>query len=414
MRALVNIKNIMILGAGVYQVPLIKTAQKMGLKTLVVSHLGKYPGIPIGDLFLEIDTTDADRIVTAARTHHIAGIVTSGTDVCIPSLGKVVDALNLPGTGFEAAQRSMDKVLMRQAFMKHNVRSPSFQMFTCSGDAKLFASRLGYPVMVKAPDSSGSRGITKASSENEFQFAWDRASAVSRSGEIIVEQFLDGMEFGAQAFVHGREVVAVFPHGDTVTPGPFFSPIGHSMPLMLSEGLQSKTARVIEKAVQALGIKDCISNVDLMLVEDEPYVIEIGARMGATCLPECVSIFTGMNAYEHVIRLALGEHPPIHITAKQPNACRLLRSAATGRVTTLSAPDRVLNHPDLIDLQWDVAAGDTVRAFEVGPDRIGHIIVKGETADAADRLANDLSEMISVSIVPSAGLSCSSSQRLNC
>ena len=40
-------KKVMILGAGIYQVPLIKKAKEMGLHTIVVSIPGNYPGFEI-------------------------------------------------------------------------------------------------------------------------------------------------------------------------------------------------------------------------------------------------------------------------------------------------------------------------------------------------------------------------------
>ena len=39
----------MILGAGIYQVPLIRTARRMGLYTIVVSIPGDYPGFALAD-----------------------------------------------------------------------------------------------------------------------------------------------------------------------------------------------------------------------------------------------------------------------------------------------------------------------------------------------------------------------------
>lgn len=388
----------MILGAGVYQVPLIRKAKEMGLEAVVVSYKGRYPGISLADTFIDIDTRDADRVLIAARETGISAIVTTGTDVCLPSMGRVVEELGLPGTGYSSACRSMDKLLMKQAFIAHRVPTAAFGMFRDAQKAEEFAGKLGYPVMVKATDSSGSRGITKVNSANEFSFAWERAQAVSHPRQVIVEQFLSGTEFGAQAFIHGNEVVAIFPHGDTVTPSPFFSPIGHSMPARLTEEQLRKSTAVVEHAARALGLRDCVSNVDLMLVDDQPMIIEIGARMGATCLPECISIYSGMNAYEHVIRLAMGEHPEIKVTQRQANACLLLCSDTAGTVVSLGVPDEVLQHPGLIDLQWDVSVGDEVRAFNVGPDRIGHIIVKSATAEEAERLVETLSSKISIEV----------------
>lgn len=42
-------KKIIILGAGVYQVPLIKKAREMGLFVIVVSIAGNYPGFVLAD-----------------------------------------------------------------------------------------------------------------------------------------------------------------------------------------------------------------------------------------------------------------------------------------------------------------------------------------------------------------------------
>jgi len=386
--------KILIMGAGIYQVPLIQKARDMGLEVIVVSPEGPYPGIQLADTFINLDTRDADGILDTVRGIGISGVVTTGTDVCVPSIGRIVDALGLPGTGYEAACRSMDKVLMKRAFMEFNVPTAQFSTFTDYASARSFADRSGYPVMVKASDSSGSRGITKVEEPDAMEAAWSRAYQASHSKQIIVEQFLSGHEFGAQAIVHGEDVVAVFPHGDTVTSAPYFTPIGHSMPTRLTAEQQNQVAEVIDQAVHAVGLRDCISNVDLMLVDGKPYVIEIGARMGATCLPENISIYSGMDAYEHVIGLALGEKSDVRISTRQANASLLLRAERTGRICAQEVPDGARLHPDLVEIQLDFDIGDHVQAFQVGPDRIGHIIVKGNTAEHAELLVQGLSSMI--------------------
>lgn len=41
-----NKDSILILGAGIYQVPLIKKAQEMGLRAVITSIPGNYPALP--------------------------------------------------------------------------------------------------------------------------------------------------------------------------------------------------------------------------------------------------------------------------------------------------------------------------------------------------------------------------------
>ena len=51
-------KKIMILGAGVYQVPIIQKAKEKGLYTIAVSPRGNYPGLKIADKTYDLDVRD--------------------------------------------------------------------------------------------------------------------------------------------------------------------------------------------------------------------------------------------------------------------------------------------------------------------------------------------------------------------
>ena len=73
----------MILGAGVYQLPLIKQAKEMGLTTIVASIPGDYPGFDCADKSYYIDTTDKESLLKVAKKEEIDGIVTTGSDVAV-------------------------------------------------------------------------------------------------------------------------------------------------------------------------------------------------------------------------------------------------------------------------------------------------------------------------------------------
>ena len=106
-------KKLMILGAGIYQVPLIKQAKKMGIYTIVVSVRGNYPGFAYADKICYEDTRNAQAIVKIAEQENIDGILTTGTDVAVVTIGKVCDTLGLTGLSLEAAAIATDKMRMR-------------------------------------------------------------------------------------------------------------------------------------------------------------------------------------------------------------------------------------------------------------------------------------------------------------
>ena len=120
-------KKIMILGAGIYQVPLIRTAKKMGLYTIVVSIPGNYPGFALADKVYYENTVDDEKILSIAKEESIDGIVTTGTDVCVITIGRVCDEMGLCGLSYEAAQIAVDKMKMKTRYEEYGVRTARFR-----------------------------------------------------------------------------------------------------------------------------------------------------------------------------------------------------------------------------------------------------------------------------------------------
>lgn len=376
-------KNLLILGAGIYQVPLIKAAQNMGIYTIVTSIPGHYPGFSIADKVYYENTINTDAILDIARKENIDGIVTAGTDVAIPALGKVCDAMGLKGLSFEAAMLSSNKCLMKEAYEKFDVRTAKFRKI--STDDTKYANKLealSFPMIFKSVDSSGSRGITRVDSANEFDDARACVLANTRSDYYLVEEFIEGEEFGAQAFVQDGKVEFILPHGDYIYTGNTGVPIGHFAPYNLPNSIISDCRDTLKKAIEAMKLDNCAINADFIFKDGKTYVLEIGGRSGATCLSELVGIYYGYNYYEKIVQAALGEHADFSSNEKNPNASHLLMADRDG-IICLQA-DNNEQHTNLVEVQFDYKVGDSVKKFEIGPHRIGHIITRGNTLVEAE------------------------------
>lgn len=390
----------MILGAGDTALPLIERAKRRGLVTIVVSTPGDYKGLMLADHRVLCDYRDTETILKQAKYYAIDGITCTGTDVVVPTIGHVIDELGLHGTGYESAIACSDKWLMKQILIKHGVMTARGFVCKSQDDLALASRMVGFPLMSKAVDSSGSQGVFRVDRLEELREAWEASKHASTSGQVVLEQFLDGLEYGAQAVVEGNQVKAVFLHNDQLTAPPNHAPVGHSIPCGLTSDQQARSQVEITAAINALGIRNTVSNVDLMLVGDTPYIIEIAARMGATCLPETISIYGDFNAYDCVLSLALGES--ISVTDAQhgmPNASRMIESPRDGTVLDILVPETVRSHPNLHRLSIYAKPGDNVHQFRVGPDRIGDVIVTGSSATDAERLATTLAALVEVVFV---------------
>ncbi len=421
-------KKILILGAGIYQVPLIETAKRLGIYTIVASIPGNYPGFEIADKVCYENTVDYERITEIAREEKVDGVVTAGTDVAVITVGAVCDALGLRGLSAEAARIASNKSLMKEKYEEYGVSTARFR--DIKADDEDYADKLGglsFPLIFKSIDSSGSRGITRVDSPEEFEAARANVLANTRSDHYIVEEFIEGDEFGAQAFVQDGKIEFILPHGDYVFHGDTGVPIGHYAPFNVSGKAVKEIELELGKAIKAMKLDNCAINADFIMKDGKAYVLEIGGRSGATCLAELTSIYYGFDYYEKIIRVALGEHVDFTCAKDElgndvltPNACMLLQAEKTGTIKAecyivpsysdthdiseivSGGADRsgstspsgyvpsdnnmhipTTGDPDIVDIQFDYKPGDSVRKFHVGPDRIGHVIAKGRTLGEA-------------------------------
>lgn len=373
-------KKIMILGAGIYQVPLIKRAKELGLYTIVVSIPGKYPGFDIADKVYYESTTNVETIYKIALQEEIDGILTTGTDVAVKTIGYVCEQMGLKGISQRSAEYTTDKAKMKKRFVEGGVKTASFHTAYTVEDAIRITKKLGLPVMFKCVDKSGSRGIIKVESEKDIVSAFEFSLSYSNCNYIVIEKFLAGYEIGIDGYVSGDQRLIV-PHAKIVHfNGMTKVPIGHIFPIECSDQLYQDIMLQTNKAIDALQLDNCFFNVDAMIDGEECYIIEMGGRTGATCIPELMSIYLGCDYYEKMIYNALGEE--ILFDKPKGKACagQLIRSSKTGTIVSVELPTMEHNDGELM-LDFDV--DDKVNAFKVGPDRIGHIIVSGETVEEA-------------------------------
>lgn len=390
-------KKIMILGAGVYQVPLILKAKEMGLYTIVVSIPGNYPGFGLADQIYYEDTTNYEKVLEIAKSENINGIVTAGTDVAVITVGKVCDEMGLCGLSYEAAQIAADKLLMKEQYEKYGVRTARFRKILFKDEQieeKL--AELRAPLIFKAVDSSGSRGIIRVDSPEQFPETISKVKGYTKKDYFIVEEFLEGEEFGAQAFVLDGEVRFILPHGDYVFQGETGVPVGHWVPFELNDNIIEDAKQQLQLAAEAMKLDNCAMNVDFILVDGKTYVLEIGGRSGATCLSEMVSTYYQFDYYEKMLEAALGEKPDFSSDGAVPCAAMLLYSDTEGIIVSQS--DKNPKDDDIIEIQFDHNIGDSVSRFQIGPHRIGHVIVKAASVDQAVKKLDQVINNIEINV----------------
>lgn len=367
-------KKALILGAGIYQLPLIRKAREMGLFTLVASSAGRYPGFALADKVCFVDTTDVDGIVRLAREEQVDCVCTTGTDVAVRALGKVCDMLHLPGITEESGALATNKRKMKGQFEADGVCTARYREVVSLEQLRATFDLFAKPVICKAVDSSGSRGIVRVDSADQLADAYQYVMGVTQKKSFIIEEFISGVEFGAQAAVFNGEVQFIMPHGDILFHGKTDVPIGHFVPYSIPKSVEAEARRQLELSVRSLGLTTCAINADFILRDDQVYVLEIGARAGATCLPELVSIYYDFDYYAYILELSLGTNRRVDFLPKYPCGNLLITSDKGGILDGIDVDDSDL---EVVETVYDYRPGELVPQFRVGPDRLGHVVLKG-------------------------------------
>ena len=113
-------------------------------------------------------------------------------------------------------------------------------------------------------------------------------------------------------------------------------PIGHFAPYDMGADIVADAEEQLRRAVRSLEVDNCAINADFILCKGKTYVLEIGARAGATCLVEMTSLYYGFDYYEKIIQCNLGEKPDFTPqAAPQPNAEMLFQAPVTGKITDI-------------------------------------------------------------------------------
>ena len=401
-------QSILILGAGIYQVPLIRAAKRRGLRTVVASTPGNYPGFSEADKVYYTDTVDREGILRVAREEGVSAVTTTGTDVAVASIGYVCRRLDLPGIGEEAARILTDKARMKEAFARGGVTTAPFRVVRTIEEARMAAEELGLPVMLKIVDKSGSRGITRISALSELPAAWDYARAATAADHFVVERFVEGREFGIDAFVQNGKLLLMLPHDKYVYHSAHTGiPIGHYCPMPCTETALANMRAETEKILRCTGMDNCAINIDAFLLPDgRVSIIEAAGRCGATGIPEVISGYTGRSYYDCILDCALGiEVAPFALREGTPTASILLYSAEGGilkeiryRFAGRDYCNENAEVPGAGRVELSFGPGDDIDPFRNGTDRIGMAVFTATEMDALQAAVADFRASLRVKV----------------
>ena len=373
-----KMKKIMILGASILQLPAIEKGIEMGLEVIAVDMNPEAIGFKVPGVVKEvISTIDTPAILEAAKRHQVNGIMTLASDMPMRSVAVVSHEMGLVGISEDTALKATNKAFMRDALKSDDVPIPMY--FRVDGKSEFYNAvkeirKYGYKCIVKPADNSGSRGVDLLFDDSDLDKAYDYVLKYSRSGEIVVEEFMEGPEVSVETLAYNGDIHVIQITDKLTTGAPYFVEMGHSQPSQLSEEIQEQIKAVAIAANKAIGIKNGPSHTEIKVTKDGPKIVELGARLGGDCITtHLVPLSTGVNMVENSIKIALGEKPNLEKKWNKGSAIRYLQNDSGMIKNIIGIEDaKSIFGVKQVSIVHDV--GEQVGEIKSSVDRVGFVI----------------------------------------
>jgi len=155
------------------------------------------PAKEVADEAWDIDYSDTETVTESCKNEHIDGVIAGYSEDRVLAACRISSAV---GTPFYATEEQINitrnKRLFKELCKKYGVPTPVEYCHKLPMSPMEIAT-IKFPVIVKPSDNGGRRGITICQTSEQLFSAIEDAAALSKTGEVVVEEYLTGMELCA-------------------------------------------------------------------------------------------------------------------------------------------------------------------------------------------------------------------------
>jgi biotin carboxylase len=401
------VRALVVLGAADGAITTLRTAHRIGLRTICVDQRADAPALRYADEHLHVSTRDGETLtgLLAGRT-DLAGVASPASDVNLPSQHLLARRLGLPsGLSGAAVRASVDKGFFRALCDRLGQPGPRYLQGPPERVVSLAATRLAFPMIVKPSDSSGGRGISLCRLPAELADAVVTAVASSATRLVIAEEYLPGTHYTAEAVVRDGEIALLGLGRRVLTPLPHFVTVEHTMPAGPA-GLAGRVCQMLAEVCRELGYRWGSLNADVLVTpepatgHDRVVLVELGTRLGGNGSAELLGLVNGIDVTEAYVRMAVGEHPPLVPRRQAYAAFRVLRTELPGRLVAIHGTAAVRGLSEVVDLVISASPGDPVEPYHRAGAKAGYVLVASPDPDQVRATLDQIEALLQIEVAP--------------
>lgn len=405
--------KLLIIGAGIGQVPLLLKAKQRGIHVTVVSIPGDYPCFELADDLIYADVFDRELVVKEAKKRGITAVISDQNDLMMPTVAYIADKLGIPGNSFDTVMTYCNKNHFRDACDRAGVPCPK-HIAVDSIDFDWASLGCDFPLMVKPADSQSSIGVKKVNNPEDLNAALMVALEKSPTGSAIVEEFFEGREVVCEGFINeGKYYLLQFADRKYFDLTDVLIPSQTIFPSTLGEQLRNRIVGYEQALAKNTMPSFAITHSEYLVNEltGEIRIVETALRGGGVYISsDLIPMATGIDINDVLLDKSLG----IEVNVDEVFRKRDDKAAAyvcfylpEGIVQSVSGIDEIKSMSFVKKAYINgIEVGQKTEPPSYKGARKGPILVQGNNRDELERNILKVQNTLSVSVKQQNGELC--------
>lgn len=365
-------KKLLLLGGLNTTVDLVHLAHRNGVSIGVADYNKNTLLKSMADYAHDISVYDEDLVVDLVKSEHYDGVITVFNERLGPIASRIAKRLELPYPyTVEQLKMSTNKKYFKHICQQYDVPVP--QEYTINSIEDIQTTSIHYPVIIKPVDNASSVGVTPCQTPEELEKGYEIAIRNSKSGDVIVEQYLPYDEINVTYIAQDGDIQLAAIHDryfNTEQKSATKAPDLYIYPSRYTDLYLRKYNDLVINMLKGIGIENGSLFLQVIVKEEEMFFYESGIRLNGCKTYQILEHENDYNTLEHLMEFALTGSMGEKVTFN-PKMSRWYATlnvlGEPGETITKHVGEEILNtYPWLIHIAKRYQDGDTIPADSAG------------------------------------------------
>jgi len=292
-------KAIIFVTAGRWQVPAIEMARELGFRSIAIDSNPEATGLRIADHSIITELTNIKEIIEGIDSLgvFIAGVISYCSEVGVSTASIIREHYDLGFPNSEQALIFLDKSLQRKKLDKEGYLNPKWQVIESIKDIDFIGNNFKFPLIVKPPSSSGSRGVSVVNSLDDLESKINFAATFSKTKKILIEEFIEGTEYTVEVKAKAGKITTLLITKKFKISNNVKTVASELWSVDPNDKIFSRLSNLTKRTFQTFGLQTGIGHLEAIVnSQDQIFIIEAAIRGGGFNLADkMVKFSTGFD-----------------------------------------------------------------------------------------------------------------------